>query len=292
MKVLITGGSGFIGRNLKEQLSDEFEIFAPAHAELELLNQEAVDSYFRKNKIDVVVHSATKPGHRNAKDPTNLLDSNTRMYFNLVMNIDRFDKMILLTSGAVYDMRHYQPKMKEDYFGVHIPVDDTGYSKYIIAKHAESHEKIIELRPFGVFGKYEDWQIRFISNMICKALYDLPLTIKQNRKFDYIYIDDLIDIIRFLIMHDPVARVFNATPDHSIELKTLAELVVETSEKKLDIIIKNQGMGVEYSGDSSSLKKHMESISFSPINKSITSLYSWYKRNIDIIDQKNLLFDK
>ena len=38
MKILITGSTGFIGKNLKEQLSDSFEIVAPSHQRLDLLN--------------------------------------------------------------------------------------------------------------------------------------------------------------------------------------------------------------------------------------------------------------
>lgn len=291
VKVLITGGSGFIGRNLKEQLADEFEILAPTHAELELLDQEAVDSFFDNNGIDVVVHTATKPGHRNAKDPSNLLYENTRMYFNLVNNIDRYNKMILLTSGAVYDMRHYEPRMKEEYFGRHIPVDDTGYSKYICARHAETQKKIVELRPFGVFGKYEDWQIRFISNMICKAIHDLPLTMKQNRKFDYIWVDDLAGIIRYFIKNDAGAGVFNGTPDSSIELKALAGMVVEISGKRLDVIIEKDGSGSEYSGDNSRLKKEISGLKFTMIEEAVKNLYQWYEAGISSIDRAKLLID-
>ena len=34
MKIFITGGSGFIGRNLKEQLGDKYQVAAPASSEL------------------------------------------------------------------------------------------------------------------------------------------------------------------------------------------------------------------------------------------------------------------
>jgi GDP-L-fucose synthase len=292
MKILITGGSGFIGRNLKEQLADEFEILAPTHSELELLDQDAVDSFFRENGINVVVHSATKPGHRNAKDPSNLLHNNTRMYFNLVKNSDRFEKMILLTSGAVYDMRHYRPSMKEDYFGEHIPVDETGYSKYICAKHANTQDNIIELRPFGVFGKYEDWRIRFISNMICKAIFDLHLTIKQNRLFNYIWINDLVNIIRYFIINKPSERIYNVCSDKAVYLKALAEMVLEISGKNLDIVIDKEETGVEYSGDNSKICSEIKGLSLTSHMDSISNLHDWYKSNKHLIIKEELLFDR
>ncbi len=291
--IFITGGSGFIGKNLVEQLSGKYKIIAPLHHELELLDEDDVNSFFRTHDIDVVIHCATKPGHRNTPDPTQLIYSNTRMFINLLRKSDCYEKMILLTSGAVYDMRHYQPKMTEDYFDVHMPIDETGYSKYLCAKYAEQIDNVIELRPFGVFGKYEDWQIRFISNMICKALFDLPLTIKQNRRFDYIYVDDLVMVVRHFIENQPHHRVYNVTPDDTIELKTLAEKVLKISGKKLDICIAKPGMGIEYSGCNERLKVEIPEIS--KIDNgfaAIDGLYQWYRDRRDLLDRNSLLLDK
>src|SRR5574341_70131 len=99
--VLLTGGSGFIGENIRESfLAEKYNIIAPRHAELELADDEAVNAYFRKNTFDVVIHSAVKPGHRNAKDPTNLFYADCRMFFNIVRNAGSFGKLIVLGSGS------------------------------------------------------------------------------------------------------------------------------------------------------------------------------------------------
>jgi len=45
MRILITGGSGFIGRNLAEQLASTYEVLAPSSAELDLLKEQAVREY-------------------------------------------------------------------------------------------------------------------------------------------------------------------------------------------------------------------------------------------------------
>ena len=292
MVVLVTGGSGFIGRNLLEQLRGKYELLAPTHQELDLLDADAVSGYFRSHKIDVVVNSGTHPGHRNAKDPTNLVYRNTRMFFNIVRNRARFRKMIHLGTGAVYDMRHYCPKMKEEYFDTHVPADETGYSKYLCAKYIEQADGIWELRPFGVFGKYEDWEIRFISNAICRTLFDLPITIRQNRNFDYVYVKDLIRVIDLFICTEPQHKFYNVTPDASIELKTLAKVVLEISGKRLDIKIATPGMGTEYSGDNSRLRSEFPEIKFTPFRQAIEKLYAWYSQNRHQIRAEALLSDK
>jgi len=77
--------------------------------------------------------------------------------------------------------------MKENHFGNYIPEDDYGLYKYLMTEHTLLNNKIINLRLFGVFGKYEDWRIRFISNACCKAVHNLLITIKKDAVYDYIY---------------------------------------------------------------------------------------------------------
>ena len=292
MKILITGGSGFIGKNLVEYFSKRHEISAPSHKELELADDDVVKDCFNKNKFDIVIHAAVRPGHRNAKDPSSQLYINSRMFFNIVRNAGCFKKMIFLNSGLVYDQRYYLPKMKEEYFDAHVPVDEAGLSKYIAAKYTEKVNYITELRIFGIFGKYEDYAIRFISNAICKTLLDMPITIKQNRRFDYIYIDDFMPVIEHFINCEPKYKAYNVSPDESIELKTLAEKVKQISGKDIPIMIKNEGMGVEYSGDNSRLKKEIPGLKFTPIDEAIKKLYDWYAEHIEIINKELLLVDK
>lgn len=292
-KILLTGGSGFIGKNILESyLAEKYEIIAPKRAELDLSDEKSIDSFFSSQEFDLIIHAACKPGHRNAKDATNIFFENTRMFFNLIKHSDKFERMINIGSGAIYDTRNYKSKMKEDYFGKNIPQDEHGFCKYVIGKHTEESNNIVDLRVFGIFGKYEDYSIRFISNAICKTIVNLPITIKQNRKFDYIYIDDLMPILEYFIENKPKYNAYNITPDKSIELYEMAEKVKEISGKDLPIIVKKKGLGLEYSGDNSLLKDEINHLSFTEIDKAIKDLYEWYNQNQRIINRESLLFDK
>ena len=292
MRLFITGGSGFIGRNLVETLRKKYVIFAPTRTELELLNEDAVRKYLEHKRVDVVIHCAVRPGHRNAKDPSRQLHDNVRMFFNVARNGRFFQKMIMVSSGLVYDTRYYQPKMKEEYFDTHVPLDEGGFSKYLCAKYIENTDTMVELRPFGVFGKYEDYAIRFISNAICKTLFDLPITIQQNRRFDYVYIKDLISIIDYFIQHPARHKSYNITPDRSEELYSLAERVTRISGKDIPLYIAEGGMGTEYSGDNGRLRSEMRDLKFTEIDGAIKELYDWYASTIKHVDRKCLLFDK
>ena len=152
MRILVTGGSGFIGRNLAEQLASTYEVLAPSSAELDLLKDRDVRDYLDEHRCDVVVHAATTRSNRRVAAPPDLLDRNCRMFFNLARNADRFGKMIHFGSGAEYDRTGLPPLVKEEYFDTRVPADAYGFSKYICAKYVERSERIVDLRLFGVFG--------------------------------------------------------------------------------------------------------------------------------------------
>ncbi len=293
MKVLVTGGNGFIGKNIKESfLKDKHEIVAPSRQELDCADDESINNYFSKNNFDVVIHAAAKAGHRNSADTNNLFLTNSRMLFNLLKYKNSWGKLINMGSGAIYDMQNYIPKMTEAYAGTHIPKDEHGYNKYIFMNVMSQHQNVYDFRIFGIFGKYEDYAIRFISNAICKSIFELPITLRQNRLFDYLYIDDLMPIIDFYIQNNPKEKSINITPDKSIGLLQIAEVVNSYSEKKLPIQVAQAGMGMEYSGDNTLLKSIIPNVSFTPIEQSIEMLYNWYLQNKTQINYQSLLVDK
>lgn len=291
--ILLTGGSGFIGRNLLESfLSQKYNILAPRHAEFDVADEKSVDEYFRNHKIDIVIHAAVKPGHRNAADLSNLFYTNTRMFFNLERHSQEYEKMLVIGSGAIYDGRCYRPKMKEDEWLDNIPADDHGYCKYVCEKVIQCSSNIYDLRVFGIFGKYEDYAIRFISNAICKTLFNLPITIRQNRYFDYIHVDDLVPVLDWFINNTPKHHSYNITPDKSISLYELAEMVREISGKELPIRVANDGLGLEYSGDNTRIKQEYADYSMRPYSVTVRQLYDWYAAHKDGLDIEKLLIDK
>ncbi len=293
MKILITGASGFIGRNIFEQLKDKYKIYAPLSSELNLLEDDKVLEYLKVNHFDLVIHAATWNATRNSKkDLGEVLNNNLRMFFNLARNGNFYGKMIHYGTGAEYGRGHWIAKMKEEYFDAYVPQDDYGFSKYIISKYAQRSRNIYNLRLFGVFGKYEDWEIRFISNACCKAVHGLPITIKQNLLFDYMHIDDLVKITEWFIRHSPGEKVFNVCTGKTHSLLTLAKKILAVSGKTLDIRVSKKGLGKECSGDNSKLLKETGNYQFRDLNNSIKELYLWYLYHKKRIDKKKLLSDK
>ncbi|MFZ0964149.1 MAG: NAD(P)-dependent oxidoreductase [Terriglobia bacterium] len=289
--LLISGASGFIGRNLAEQLRGDYDVTAPSRSELDLGEEESVRQWFESRRFDVVLHCATVRSNRMTGEPTNLCADNCRMFFNLVRHRTQFGRMLYFGSGAEYDRRHYVPRMSEDYFDTHIPIDGYGLSKYVCAKYCEQLANVTNLRLFGVFGKYEAWPVRFISNACCRVIQGLPISIRRDVRFDYLYVDDLAAIVKWFIEHPASQPAYNVCTGTPVLLSALAKIVAEVSNRNPEIVVREPGMGTEYSGDNSRMLAEMGSFRFTDLTQSVSQLYRWYETHQAEIDPALLRFD-
>ncbi len=289
MKIFLTGGNGFIGRNIKEQLGNTYEIIAPTHAELDLTDSEAVYQFLEKNPVDIVIHAANIGGTRKQQHVFGITHVNLKMFFNLVRAKPFFTRMITLGSGAEYDKQQPLVKVKETDFDKHVPNDEYGLYKYVCASYAAKVDYITHLRLFAVFGKYEDYEIRFISNAICKALLKAPITMRQNVMFDYLFVDDFIRILDRYIVEQPKETFINIGRGEAIDLKTIAEKVLRAIGYEVPVLISSNGWGKEYSCDTARLQQIFPDIKYTPIDSAIAQLVEYYKTVLPNLNQQTLI---
>lgn len=291
MKILITGGNGFMGNHLFKHLCSKHNVSIPTSKELDLTQEKKVSDYLKCNNFDVIVHAANHDGvtKYTIKNRNDILDKNLRMFFNLSKNHHLFGRMISLGTGAEYGKEFCTGSMSEDNFDINIPSDSYGFSKYIMSKYAQTatHDIII-LRFFGVYGMYEDWRIRFISNACCRNICKLPIYIHQNRLMDYIHINDACNIIELFLNINNTYNIYNVCSGHSIELTQIAS-IIKNNYNKIDEKILKKGMGNPYFGNNSRLLSEFgNDLKFISIEKGISEMYKWYLDHPNIYD-KNFL---
>lgn len=279
-RILITGGSGFIGRNLRYHLKNRYEILSPRHSELDLLNGKAVEDWLKNNKVDIVIHCAVQKTLGLPESYAQMvLKNNLQMFFHLQRCNQYYEKMFYLGSGAEYGKKAYIPKIEEKDFDRVVPEDDYGLSKYIMAKSIAENENIYDLRLFGVYGPYENYNYRFISNTICKALKGYPVKIHQNVNFDYLYITDFCNIMEWFLENEPRYRHYNVCTGRVYDIKTIAEIVVEECKSTSVISIENPGMSLEYSGSNQRLMHELGSYDFVSVRRAVQEMIYYYKKN-------------
>ncbi|MEI8377518.1 MAG: NAD(P)-dependent oxidoreductase [bacterium] len=278
--ILITGTGGFVGKNLKEWLGEKYNLFTPRSFELELTNFETVQKYFQIYDIDFVIHCANKGGARGVSDDRSVVEDNLKMFHNLQKCLQG-KRMIFFGSGAQYDRFRPLIKIKEENLGEFIPQDPYGYSKFLIAKEIEKSDNILCLNIFGSYGKWEK-ENRFPSDAISKNLQKEPIVINKNVVFDYLYIDDLCRIVEYFVEHQPSEKNINITPTQSIDLLKISNIVNEISDFKSKIILKNEGLNNEYTGDNSRFLQEMGNFKFKTYEEGIKDLFEILQRKREL----------
>lgn len=293
MRILVTGSEGFVGRNLVEYFQgDNIDVLHPSVAELDLTSAESVADYLKTNPVDTIIHSATTL--RDKTDyPVDVCENNLRMFFNLTRRMTPQMKLINLGSGSEYCREHWHAKMPETFFDRHVPTDSHSYSKYVISKYIEHCRELnmVTLRIFGIFGKYEDYRYKFISNAIVKNILKMPITINQNVNYDYIYIADFYKVIKHFVFNNGKHRTYNATPTEPIDLVSLAKLINQISDYQSDILVLNEGIGTDYSGSNDRLQEEIKNLQMLGYLEAVKELYAYYKGSMDSLDAKAIRDD-
>lgn len=293
MKILLTGGTGFVGRNVKEYFEGKYDLYAPSSRELNCIDEQAVYKHLSENYYDLVLHFAVYgDGIDKSKDGTKSLEYNLRIFSNFAKNSNLFGKMIYTGSGAEYDKRYPIQMVKENDLQKHsIPVDQYGLMKYMINQIIEQSSNIYNLRLFGIFGKYEYWKTKYISNLCCKSIKGIPLSLRKNCYFDYLWIDDFCRMLdSFIRLESPKYHVYNAVRGERIDLLSLAKLVNEIGVEEQKIIVCQEGYANEYTANNDRIMQELPDFEFTDIKSAIIELYEWYNQHQDEIDNYSLIY--
>lgn len=292
--MLILGGNGFVGKNLIEflnQFPNQYRLFAPTSKELDLLDEKQVRTYLESNKYDVVINAAIhNHGNNPMRERQKELEYDLRMFYNLEKYQDLYGKMLYFGSGAEFDKSCDIHHASDHYIGPNIPLNQYGLAKYIIAKTIEHSQNIYNLRIFGLFGKYENWETTFISGACCKAVKGVPITIRQNVLFDYLYIEDFCEIIRWFIDHEPTWKTYNIVSGKRVDLLTITNYILKKSKKTLPVYVCKEGLAKEYTASNDRLMREIGDFDFTPMEEAISQLYDWYCVRENEIDLYSLLY--
>ena len=281
-KILLTGGSGFIGKNIIAyyEESSEVVIDSPSSSELDCLDEKAVKKWLDKGNYDIILNFAgySPVGSKTEKDGEKIFEYNMRMFMNFAKYSCLYKRMFWTGSGAEYDRSENVINVKEQEIANYpIPNDQYGLEKYCIGQYIENSNNIYNLRLFGIFGPYEFAERRFISNMIICALNHSDYLIRKNSKFDYLWIKDFLHILDLFIHTEKLEfHTYNVASGRGYELRELAEIVKNVSGWNGNIIVESDELGKEYTVDISRLRSQFPEIKLTDMDQSISELYQWY----------------
>lgn len=185
IKILITGGNGYIGKSLFNALKGDYNIESVGRDYLDLTDRDQVSDFLSDNEFDVIIHTAVMGGSRLKDDPENTCYNNILMMENLLLNKNKFGRLINFSSGIE------DTESQTEY----------ALSKRITSKMVEDSGMGYNLKIYGVFDENE-WDTRFIKTNIKNYINKKPIEIFKNKRMDFFYMEDLLTIVRFYIEED------------------------------------------------------------------------------------------
>jgi len=284
VRILLTGGSGFLGRHVLEALGQDLTVFAPAHAAFDVTDDAQVDRMLREGHFDAIIHAAVQGG------PT-VLESTLRGYWNLSRNAKRVGRILYFGSGAEYGKHRDLIKVNEEKIGEEIPRDAYGFAKLLCNAMCRQSANVINLRLFGVYGIHEGYAAKFISNTVAKAVSGLPIVIRQNVVFDYLWIGDLMRLLRGFLQSDRTVADLNVTPTLPVSLTEIVSVVLREAQQAPEFEIETAGLNFEYTGDNSRLIQLFPGFTFTSLEEGVRQLLSHYRARMDTIDRDALAAD-
>ena len=194
MKILLTGAGGLIGSYLYTDIKDRYDVTALYRADLDLMNKNAVESFFRNRYFDCVIHCAIT-GAADIGDPDfNIFRNNWTMYENVRDQQIKFDRLINIGSGC--EMSYGKENTELDLYNEY-PDQPYGMSKNMIARDVLRHDGWVNLRLYGTVGKNR------IFNKIHDAVSagEATFTMFNDKKMDYIKPADFLKIVNHYIQN-------------------------------------------------------------------------------------------
>lgn len=242
-KILIIGGNGFIGTNLAKCFINHnmdvysFDIQKPSKIleNVNYISGDFFDDEVLENVIegmDVIVHSLStvNPGNSNKR----FMQGYSRDFVQSVklfdMCIKKNIKVIFLSSGGtVYGIQENQP-IKEDALAA--PINHYGAVKLCIESviktfNTQLHTKMLIARISNPYGPGQDFHkgVGFVDAALKKSISNETIEIWGDGEVirDYIYIDDVCEMIFSLINYNGEKEVFNISSNEGVTLNRIIQ---------------------------------------------------------------------
>ena len=170
-KVLITGSSGMVGKNLIEhEKAKSYKLLIPRRNELNLQNKNDVLFWIENNKPDFVIHAAGKVGgiQANIAEPELFLTANLELGINLLNACSELGikNLINLGSSCMYPRNASNPLKENDILNGELEPTNEGYAlaKVCIQRLCDYFSKKDKslnyktLIPCNIYGKFDSFE--------------------------------------------------------------------------------------------------------------------------------------
>jgi len=259
MRILITGGSGFIGSHLCDRLlADGHEIIAmdnlstgsvdniahlAGHERFHFIHHDVTNYIFIEGPLDAVLHLASLPS------PVDYLNYPIQTlkvgalgtHKALGLALEKGARFLLASTSEVYGDPLIHPQ-HEDYWGNVNPIGPRGvydeskrFAEALTMAYHRTHG--VDTRIVRIFNTYgprmrmDDGRV--VPNFVCQALRGAPLTVYDSgsRTRSFCYVSDMVDGLVRLLHSDETTPVNMGNPDEMTILEFAHEVLELTGSR-------------------------------------------------------------
>ena len=312
MKVIVTGGSGFVGKRLKKVKPDWIYL---SSSDVNMLNHYECLDYFSREKPDAVIHLAGRVGgiKDNATHPADFFYENSTINSNVVhaCYMAGVKRLLASLSTCAFPDRLgtlSYPFTEEDFLNG--PPAETnrayGFTKRALYMQIQSYRKQYGVDyscfcPSNLYGPDDNFNIEtshFVPAMI-KKIHEA----KENEVVEFwgtgeplrqqLFVDDLCKAIPELLEHHHGDIPIIVAPDENLSISKMISIFCSMINKKIEVIFNGELDGqFRKDGSNGKFKELVQGFKFTPFGEGVIKTYEWYKKSISNRHQRTgrLLF--
>jgi nucleoside-diphosphate-sugar epimerase len=224
MNIFLTGSTGMVGKNILEHPKASNHTFlTPLRSELNLEDQDAVNTYVAENKPDLVIHAAGLVGgiQANMANPVNFLIKNLDIGRNVIMasQQNRVKKVINLSSSCMYPREATNPLQEDLILKGELEPTNEGYAlaKIVstrLCEYINKEDDFFQYKtiiPCNLYGRHDTFspQHSHMIPAVIKKIHDAVVTNENEvgiwgtgeARREFMFAEDLADFIFYAIDH-------------------------------------------------------------------------------------------
>ena len=302
INVLVTGASGFVGKNVVDRfLQDKrYKLIAFVdkndqigrdyliNKKIECFDEDTLNSF--SNNVDFCIHLASYGVAYGARDIDTMIDVNIKLTLKIARYCLEHNCKLFINIGSCFEYGSSVTDRKIIESDKLDPLDIYAASKvscenFLNVWSRVNNLKVITIRPFSLFGKYEpDSRIFPLILMSGINKQELGLTFGEQIR-DYMDVSDLANVIYLLIKNHRKTRyneAVNVCSGIPISLRSFIEKIVNYCDFDLNLFkfgekAYRDNESMYFAGDNSRLLEIIGYYDFSITKEKVTSAYLFFK---------------